>query len=571
MKKIIVVIVLIILWLGIHNYLFNNKTVRVNVYKGNINLKNYDFDKNKIVKLEGQLELYNNKLLIPSELKGEKSSRYLTVPSELKDQLKGKVDEYMTLHLMVQAKDDVVYGLKIDELLMDSKVWINGILQDKAGIVNKSYYSERQVYLPGYYYFTAKNGIIDIVIQPSNHINIFHVIKPIYFSTKDKIMNEFIINASIDLIVFGGLIVTELIFLIIAFKLKKSKVLLYLSILGVFVQFKCLFLNEIIIVHLFPYISFEILSKIDVLTNYLWIPVYVLFIKKKFYDLSNKIVYGIFVFYFVYITMCIVTDNILYDKFMFFAQPILYIIIIIILVFLIGKIRNKVVGSGVSIVAFSIVILNCINDSPADGGAVYSRSSFVISMFILILIETCTIVAKYCSEIIQIEKLRHENKLIYEKSIKDNLTGMYNRNHIEEILDKEISDYIRYKKLFTILMMDIDYFKSINDKYGHLVGDNVLSVVSNAIIRNLRKEDFVGRYGGEEFIVVFPNTDKKEAFIIAERIRTDIENLLFENGIRVTISGGIYENSSFSKKVCIHNADRLLYYAKESGRNRIKM
>lgn len=73
MKKIIVVIVLIILWLGIHNYLFNNKTVRVNVYKGNINLKNYDFDKNKIVKLEGQLELYNNKLLIPSELKGEKA------------------------------------------------------------------------------------------------------------------------------------------------------------------------------------------------------------------------------------------------------------------------------------------------------------------------------------------------------------------------------------------------------------------------------------------------------------------------------------------------------------------
>ena len=160
----------------------------------------------------------------------------------------------------------------------------------------------------------------------------------------------------------------------------------------------------------------------------------------------------------------------------------------------------------------------------------------------------------------------------------DALTGFYNRRQLEERVKQEVSSAKRQKRNLCVIMSDIDFFKSVNDTYGHAVGDLVLKSVSKVIKSQLRDYDIAGRYGGEEFLLLLPYTNLDEAKIVAERLRksveskkTDISKILPDyKDISVTISLGVAQyNSKEYEKVFIQNADKALYEAKESGRNKV--
>ena len=162
----------------------------------------------------------------------------------------------------------------------------------------------------------------------------------------------------------------------------------------------------------------------------------------------------------------------------------------------------------------------------------------------------------------------------------DALTGFYNRRQLEERIKQEISSSKRQKTPLCAIMTDIDFFKRVNDTYGHAVGDLVLKTVSKVMRSQLREYDIAGRYGGEEFAVLLPFTKIEEARMVAERLRKSIEDKVIdiskinpeanEKEIRVTISLGVYEFKPEDKEEdLLKNADRALYKAKESGRNRV--
>ncbi len=157
-------------------------------------------------------------------------------------------------------------------------------------------------------------------------------------------------------------------------------------------------------------------------------------------------------------------------------------------------------------------------------------------------------------------------------AITDGLTQIYNRKHIIDILEQELERSLRYKSKLSILLFDIDYFKNVNDTYGHLSGDKVLVKISKTISSELRTSDSIGRYGGEEFLVVFPETDLAGAYLIADRIRKTVKKLKwdFNKEKAITISGGVVENYGEGYNKMIKRADELLYCAKENGRNRIE-
>lgn len=168
------------------------------------------------------------------------------------------------------------------------------------------------------------------------------------------------------------------------------------------------------------------------------------------------------------------------------------------------------------------------------------------------------------------------NKRLQEKlkelALKDGLTTLYNHKTIFELLEKEIHFAIRFKKNLSIIMMDIDHFKTINDTYGHSTGDIVLRKTAEEIKKSVRNVDICGRYGGEEFIVILPESNISEAAIVAERIRNNVEKMEFEQGIKVTISGGIKEfESKLDIALFIEGADKKLYDAKHNGRNRMEI
>ena len=151
----------------------------------------------------------------------------------------------------------------------------------------------------------------------------------------------------------------------------------------------------------------------------------------------------------------------------------------------------------------------------------------------------------------------------------DKLTGIYNRRLLDEFLEIEMEVAKRYKEDLSIILLDIDYFKKVNDTFGHLVGDEILVITSKIISENLRNSDIFGRYGGEEFLIICTKTSENNAFILAEKLRTKIENYKFPHVEQKTISLGI---TSFEKndsiKSLFKKADLALYKAKHTGRNK---
>ncbi|BEP29588.1 response regulator [Helicovermis profundi] len=169
-----------------------------------------------------------------------------------------------------------------------------------------------------------------------------------------------------------------------------------------------------------------------------------------------------------------------------------------------------------------------------------------------------------------IEDLEEKNEILAKMANTDGLTDIYNHKYAVDFLIKEKERTIRYNSKLSIIMMDIDNFKKVNDMYGHLTGDDVLYNIAQIIKEHIRKIDLVGRYGGEEFIVVLPETDKESAFIVADKLRKAIEAFNFD-GInhKVTISGGIAEYKVENNNNLISDADENLYKAKNEGKNRI--
>lgn len=171
------------------------------------------------------------------------------------------------------------------------------------------------------------------------------------------------------------------------------------------------------------------------------------------------------------------------------------------------------------------------------------------------------------------EQLLFDAKNLEKKASYDYLTNLYNRAKFDSFLSYEISKINRYdKEKLSILLLDIDYFKNVNDTFGHLVGDNVLQEIAQIMTVCLRQSDIVARWGGEEFIAMLPETTIDQAYYVAEKLRATIENHSFDVVSKITCSIGIaiYHNNN-KKSELFKRADEALYRAKNNGRNQVQI
>ncbi len=176
------------------------------------------------------------------------------------------------------------------------------------------------------------------------------------------------------------------------------------------------------------------------------------------------------------------------------------------------------------------------------------------------------------------EKIQELCKLceeLHNQASFDFLTGLYNRRFFEKELEINVERAIRERSVFSLILMDLDHFKRVNDKYGHLTGDEVLKGVAALIKRNIRKIDIPARYGGEEFAIILPGTSSEGALSAANRLKQELASLRFgpkKNPFSITASMGVATyrpRSNISAHEFLQEVDRLLYRAKESGRNKI--
>jgi len=233
-----------------------------------------------------------------------------------------------------------------------------------------------------------------------------------------------------------------------------------------------------------------------------------------------------------------------------------------------GKLKFfALLGAQSSIIAFLISLII----SEGRQWEIIAAISFIIGL--LVFTSTSTIVfytlcKRNIKYVVQLKEL----------STTDRLTELYNRSYLEPFLEKEIEAARRKNQKVSVIMVDMDHFKEINDTYGHTVGDHVLTIFAQVVLKCIRKTDVIARYGGDEFIVVLPNTDTETAKLIAERIRYDVENTVIppiDNievpPIRCSVGISTYPVFCDSKTTLLKTSDAALYMAKRSGRNCIRV
>jgi len=175
----------------------------------------------------------------------------------------------------------------------------------------------------------------------------------------------------------------------------------------------------------------------------------------------------------------------------------------------------------------------------------------------------------------QNEELDSLSKEFREMAIRDGLTGLFNRRYAQEQLDKEFERATSFARELSVLFMDLDHFKFLNDRHGHQAGDEILQILAEIMTQAVRESNTLGRWGGEEFIVIAPETGEEESCKLAEKIRKAVEAHPFPNAVQqplgiVSLSVGVASRSSGteSSEKLLRLADDAVYYAKKSGRNR---
>ena len=166
-----------------------------------------------------------------------------------------------------------------------------------------------------------------------------------------------------------------------------------------------------------------------------------------------------------------------------------------------------------------------------------------------------------------------EHCLLEDVASKDHLTGIYNRRSFDEILAKEIHRNYRENKTLTLLMIDLDNFKSLNDNFGHVAGDEALKMIAAFLQQHTRAYDHLARWGGDEFVMLCPDLSAVDSLNYAERIRADFENQNFPYDYNLSLSIGIASTNNDNPMLdsdLLNCADKAVYVAKESGRNQVR-
>lgn len=204
----------------------------------------------------------------------------------------------------------------------------------------------------------------------------------------------------------------------------------------------------------------------------------------------------------------------------------------------------------------------------------YYDSEIVRYMDITSSIIVATIV-NFSLFIVYAKKYEQEKQMLQEYSerlkqltMTDSMTGLYNHKTIFNILTEEITNALETAQMLCIAMIDVDNFKNVNDTLGHQQGDFVLCEISNLLRENLQKKNIIGRYGGEEILMILPDTDVDRGYHIIDRIRQIIEQYDFR-GCKITVSGGLVQLQNEDTQQLVSKADGLMYEAKKRGKNRI--
>ena len=237
-----------------------------------------------------------------------------------------------------------------------------------------------------------------------------------------------------------------------------------------------------------------------------------------------------------------------------------------------NKNLNLIIGTGLYTSELNKFITNDKKRIDSIFKKLNSTFSFILVIMIVVSVLSSILISNRLKNIFKSynDKLKLQKERAEFLAIHDPLTKIYNRNAFNEKIKEEFELFKRYKNKFSMCLLDLDHFKQINDTFGHDVGDDVLKSLVNFLSKHIRKADFLARWGGEEFIIIFPETDAKKAYKKCLKLKEELKKI--DKPVNFTFSAGVTEIEdndtidSLFKKV-----DIALYKAKENGRDRVEI
>jgi diguanylate cyclase (GGDEF)-like protein len=587
-KKNIIVLIIVSVLTVLIILLLSNSTKLV-ATDGVLDAREWNFEQQGTFILDGDWEFYNNEFLTPNEIsKIEADSYESNIGDFTKVIINGNnIEEsgYGTYHIMISRPNQVEnLGLKLGDICADYTMYINGEIVAKSGNIALSLEETVGEYKPQSVFFTA-NGDIDIVIMVSTFRQpLGQDWSQIEVGTQSQIKVLRDKTYLFEGLMIGSSFIAFLIFFSANFIGKKnlSKSPLMLGLFSLNILLRVSSMGERSIGILFPNISFNVLFSIEYLTYYLGIALLVFLIDSYFQDLIliniKRIVFIVCAF--SSLLVLIFPPRI----FVYTLIPMQGFSIIVTVYLFVRCLKSTIFDNdGLTTITSGIIIfvICALNDILYTNGVINTGFFVSYSNFVLIYIYSNVMIQIYVEkyarnitlskQVLNLnntleKKVEDRTKKLKEMALKDSLTNLYNHGFMFDLMERFADSDQEIK--FSVLMFDIDYFKNVNDDYGHQSGDDVLVKLANYYITHKRPTDYVGRYGGEEFIMVLPETSLINAKIVAEKHRLAIKELCFNNSnIKITVSVGIayYEGGSIPK--LIELADKRLYKAKKAGRN----
>jgi diguanylate cyclase (GGDEF)-like protein len=251
--------------------------------------------------------------------------------------------------------------------------------------------------------------------------------------------------------------------------------------------------------------------------------------------------------------------------------PLLIASIVVGAIFLIRPLVSTIIYLASYLCYYYLISLTIVEHQVLLSNRVNGVTAFALGLFLSVM----TWQYNYIS-ITQKRRIKKQQEQLERMAYYDSLTGLCNMHFFNRMIKKEISSAQRYQHETVIMILDIDEFKNINDTYGHLVGDQILKQLSQLLISNVREADMVFRYGGEEFIILAPNTTLEEGFVLAEKLRKLIAEKEFKADsatTHLTASLGLSllnTDKDRGVEITLSNADKALYLAKKQGKNRVE-
>ncbi len=481
------------------------------------------------------------------------------------------------------------YGVHLGEIGAVARVYANGKVIGQTGKLTPSEGGPDISFARPVFSFKARSGTNELIVQVTNgDLAVGGMWQRIYFGRTSAVHRHRLLRTTIDMIFIGGIFALGLyyLFVYVLWPLQYSS--LMLALYSFLVAIKSILSGQQIIFTALPAFPDMLGIRLAHIATVISVPIFLQFIRFMYPNIGGKVGISLSCSAALLQTLIILfTPPHIFQQTAFWYHGIIALHIPYVFWIYYRASRREYEGVHIGVIGFIILILAGANDILHDQRIIHTTYLWNVGFFFFLYAQSSLQAHRLRSIHEESERVKgnlqdavsartveltKERNKLSNMAKTDELTGLRNRRYGMEQLHNELNRIRRYGGSVVIALLDIDHFKHVNDTYGHLVGDQVLISIGLLLKEGIRNVDFSARWGGEEFLLFFPNTELAEGQMVMEKMRTTIKNYLFDSKhgtFTVTFSYGLhaFEGGPDGVEDVLHHCDIALYHAKNSGRN----